>query len=368
VHEERLNLIVTTSSTPPIVHVVDIKAVQLNNLVQEFRAVANDRGTKYDPRPLGQRLYDVLLKPLEKDLVGAKANTLLWSLDGTLRYVPIAALWNGKQYLVERYNNVIITLASRSKIGEALADSKANWQALAAGVSTKWPGFDELVAVPEELRSIVRAIGVQTPAEETGVLSGQRMLNDQFTLTNFERALGRYPLIHIASHFRFQPGNETKSFLLLGDGSHLTMDKVRVAGSMFDGVELLALSACDTATSGTDANGAEVESFGVIAQEQGAKAVMGTLWPVADVSTRDLMVAFYSAYSTNPNINKAEALRRAQLSLLRGTPEAGTKSADARAEIGTPVNGAQPLFQKDPTRPFSHPYYWAPFVLIGNWR
>src|SRR6185295_6791274 len=75
VHEERLNLIVTTSSTPPIVHIVDIKAVELNNLVQEFRAVVDDRGTKYDPRPLGQRLYDVLLKPLEKDLAGAKADT-----------------------------------------------------------------------------------------------------------------------------------------------------------------------------------------------------------------------------------------------------------------------------------------------------
>jgi CHAT domain-containing protein/predicted negative regulator of RcsB-dependent stress response len=365
--EERLNLILTTSTTQKA-YTVEIKAADLNKLVQEFRAVANDPSTKYDPRPLGRRLYDVLVKPLEKDLEGAKADTLLWSLDGTLRYVPMAALWDGEQYLAERYRNVIITLASRSKIGEALTGSKSGWQALGAGVSTKWPGFAELTAVPEELRSIIRETTTQNPAEEKGVLTGQRLLDSQFNLTSFERALGRYPLIHIASHFRFRPGNETNSFLLLGDGNHLTVDKVRAAGSMFDGVELLALSACDTATGGIGSNGAEVESFGVIAQEQGAKAVMGTLWAVADASTRDLMVAFYRAYSTNPNFNKAEALRQAQLSLLRGTQsQAGTKGADARADI-TPVSGAQPLFQKDPAKPFAHPYYWAPFVLIGNWR
>lgn len=368
VGEGRLNLILTTSTTQKA-YTIDLKAADLNKLVQEFRAVTNDPATKYDPRPLGQRLYDVLVKPLEQDLAGAQADTLLWSLDGTLRYVPIAALWDGKQYLAERYRNVIITLASRSKIGEALAGSKADWKALAAGVSIKLPGFVELTAVPEELRSIVRETAAPNPTAEKGVLSGQRLLDDQFTLTSFERALGRYPLIHIASHFRFRPGNETDSFLLLGDGNRLTVDKVRAAGSMFDGVELLALSACDTATGGTGANGAEVESFGVIAQEQGAKAVMGTLWPVADASTRDLMVAFYRAYSTNPDTNKAEALRQAQLSLLRGTQtQAVTKGADTRFGTGIPANSTQPRFQKDPSKPFAHAYFWAPFILIGNWR
>jgi CHAT domain-containing protein/tetratricopeptide (TPR) repeat protein len=366
--EERLNLILTTSSTQKA-YTTEIKAADLSKLVQKFRAVANDPNTKYDPRPLGRRLYNVLVKPLEKDLEGAQADTLLWSLDGTLRYAPMAALWDGKQYLAERYRNVVITLASRSRIGGALAGSKTEWQALAAGVSTKWPGFAELTAVPEELRSIVRDTGGQNPAERNGVLGGQRLLDKQFTMTSFKRALGRYPLIHIASHFRFRPGNETDSFLLLGDGDRLTLDKVRTAGSMFAGVELLTLSACETATGDTGSNGAEVESFGVVAQDQGAKAVLGTLWPVADVSTRDLMVTFYQTYSTNPNLNKAEALRQAQLSLLRGAQsQAGPKDAEARADISTPANGTQPLFQKDPAKPFAHPYYWAPFILIGNWR
>jgi CHAT domain-containing protein len=306
------------------------------------------------------------VKPLEKDLRGAKAEILLWSLDGTLRYLPMAALWDGREYLAQRYSSVIITLASRTKIAEGLAGKKSEWQALGAGVSTKWPGFTELPAVPEELRSIVREALASNPANEIGVLNGLRLLNDGFTLKSFQSALGRYPLIHVASHFRFRPGNETMSFLLLGDGDHLTVDRVRTANSMFNGVELLALSACDTATGGIDANGAEVEGFGVIAQEQGAKAVMATLWPVGDLSTRDLMVAFYRAYSMSPKTNKAEALRQAQLSLLQGGANLGKPQLKPDPVI--PANGTQSPFWKDPTKPFAHPYYWAPFVLIGNWR
>ena len=63
---------------------------------------------KYDPRPIAQELYSIVFKPIEKKLP-KDTNTILWSLDGTLRYVPMAALYDGKQYLVERYNNVAFT-------------------------------------------------------------------------------------------------------------------------------------------------------------------------------------------------------------------------------------------------------------------
>ena len=103
-----------------------------------------------DPRPAGQKLYEVLVKPIEGDLAGAKAKTLVWSLDGTLRYVPISALWDGKQYLVERFQNVVITLASRSKVArEPLAVSQ--WRGLGAG---SVEGLGQLPAVGRSARGI----------------------------------------------------------------------------------------------------------------------------------------------------------------------------------------------------------------------
>jgi CHAT domain-containing protein len=186
------------------------------------------------------------------------------------------------------------------------------------------------------------------------------MRDEAFNLKAMQDALGRgrYPLVHIASHFSFRPGNNTKSFLVLGDGDQLTLDKIgKSAVPFFEGVQLLTLSACNTAT-GDRANGSEVENFAVLAQLKGAQAVLATLWSVRDESTRDLMLRFYKNRVGSPGITKAEALRQAQLSLLRGETNATTK----RRKSGSPLSNT------DSTGRFSHPYYWAPFILIGNWR
>jgi len=127
----------------------------------------------------------------------------------------------------------------------------------------------------------------------------------------------------------------------------------------FAGVNLLTLSACETALSGEKANGVEVESFGVLAQRQGAEAVMATLWPVADVSTPLLMREFYRLRETNPGMTKAEALRRAQVALLTGEIKPTNAGADNRGlMLGVEAADAS----------FAHPFYWAPFILIGNWK
>ena len=132
----------------------------------------------------------------------------------------------------------------------------------------------------------------------------------------------------------------------------------------------MTLSACNTGVGTTGADGKEVEGFGAVAQERGAKAVLATLWPVADESTRELMARFYRIYGTTLNISKAEALRQAQISLLRGEQGGGAGPSDRRStetvvEAGKPD---LPAYTPDPHAPFSHPYFWAPFILIGNWR
>ena len=198
------------------------------------------------------------------------------------------------------------------------------------------------------------------------IILGRIVLDDAFTEASFRAALRRrYPVVHIASHFQFQPGNETDSFLLLGDGKRLSLAQIQLEQNLFSGVELLTLSACDTASSSAGSNGKEVESFGMLAQRQGAKAVMATLWPVVDESTRMLMQEFYRLRNAQPGLPKAEALRLAQVALLKGelTPPASRGST-----LAATTRTASARFTTNPQAPFSHPHFWAPFILIGNWR
>jgi CHAT domain-containing protein len=106
----------------------------------------------------------------------------------------------------------------------------------------------------------------------------------------------------------------------------------------------------------------------VLAQRQGAKAVIASLWPVADASTSRLMQDFYRIRESSGGITKLEALRQAQLGLLRGTVEVQQSSTTDRALIHETTGTVQaPAFQRDPKAPYAHPYFWAPFFLMGNW-
>jgi CHAT domain-containing protein/uncharacterized protein HemY len=363
--EERLHLIVTTPNLQ-IPHTVKIKDTELNRLVSEFRSAVTNPCACVDPRPAGQKIYELLIKPLEQDLKGAQAKTLLWSLDGALRYVPLSALWDGKQYLAERFNLVVLTLASRSKLA-VMPQAVAQWRGLGVGVSQGWAGFSPLPAVPDELRAIIREEGVPSVGRaEFGVVPGRRLLDSDFTRVALEHALGRYSLIHIASHFSFEAGREGGSFLLLGDGSRYTLDDVKNTTPLFTGVELLTLSACNTAVGG-ERNGEEVEGLGMLAQRQGALAVVASLWAVADDSTAVLMRDFYRRRISGGKLTKAEALRAAQLALLRGElKHSGSK--EVRSEIAGAAVKEQSAFKPDPNAPYAHPYFWAPFILIGNWH
>jgi CHAT domain-containing protein len=353
----------------------DIKAEDLRSKVFEFRKVLQD--PRLDPLPLATDLYRILLckGKIAEDLDKAGATTLMWSLDDALRYIPIDALYDGHQYLVERYKNALFTLASKDSLKDQPTGS---WRAAGLGVSRGVPGFDPLPGVAAELRGIIRQDNA--PAGE-GVLPGTIKLDRSFDENALVSALnGHFPVVHIASHFVFRPGDGTHSFLLLGDNSKLDLEHLK--NYSFEGVELLTLSACDTATGGADAKGKEVESFGILAQARGAEAVMATLWPVRDDSTRQLMEEFYRLRQAHPGVSKAEALRQAQLELLRGTggaaaaaakpgaakPAAPKSAEPERSTKVVPQSGDAALFKPNPNAPFAHPFYWAPFILIGNWR
>lgn len=164
------------------------------------------------------------------------------------------------------------------------------------------------------------------------------------------------------------PGNDSDSYLLLGGGENRRFSLADLTRTRLDNVEVLTLSACNTAmTAGTNSNGVEIEGFGALAQKQGARSVLDTLWAVADESTSLFMAEFYRVKKANPSMSKAEAIRLAQKEMIDGKIRASGTSIGCRAET---FGGAAKKdgFKCDPNAPFSHPYFWSPFVLIGNWR
>ena len=267
-----------------------ITSAELNKKIFAFREAV--KNPNVDPRPLGKELYDVLIKPFEAELDASKTKTILWSLDGKFAAFAIRRIVGRQAISRTKISKCSHHASGFVRIGD---DVSANPNVLAFGVSesktipeTLINGnfhFNALPSVPFELDSIVK-----TEKSQKGVLSGESLLNGRFTEKKFCRTtLQGYKIVHIASHFSINAGDASRSFLLLGDGTTLTVSDLNIDPIFkhkFQGVELLTLSACDTAVGETDSNGKEVEGFAYVAQQNGAKAILATLWSVADESRK----------------------------------------------------------------------------------
>jgi CHAT domain-containing protein len=347
--EEKLWILLTTPEVQ-VARESRIRAADLNRRISEFREAL--RNPRSDVLPQAQALYRTLLGPIARDLEQAQARTLMLSLDGALRYVPFGALHDGRNYAVDRFRIALLTEAAKSKIKDL---PQAEWTMVGLGLTKAVDGFSALPAVREELRGIVKGSG--------GVMAGEAHMDEAFTVERVKSALADSPpVLHIASHFKFTPGTEADSYLVLGDGGHLSLQQIRQDDMQFN-VDLLTLSACETAV-GDNARGQEVEGLGALAQKQGAKAVLATLWPVADASTGIFMREMYRRRAED-KLTKAEAIRQVQRAFLAGefkgggSGDRGARTAqDAAAPRTAPA--AAPLG-------YAHPFYWAPFILMGNW-
>ena len=333
-----------------------IKREDLYAQIRGFRKTLINPGQ--DPLPPAQGLYQLLIAPIADDLRQAGAKTVMLDLDDMLRYLPFAALHDGKNYLIENLSIVMVTEAVRDKLGKA---PKSDWSIWGLGTTKAGPGYEALPYANVELNGITG---------QKGILAGKVLLDGAFTEKSLRDGLDQsYPIIHVASHFQFTPGSMDDSFLLLGDGSHLSLAQIKTKLD-FNSVELLTLSACETAMGddSTSQHGVEVEGLGAIAQQAGAKAVLATLWPVADASTAALMRALYQAHKVD-HLDKADALRQAQLALLHGTVAADDAGSAARGLARTSSSAARASgnFKVNPAAPYAHPFFWAPFILMGNW-
>jgi CHAT domain-containing protein len=280
-----------------------------------------------------REIYRWLIEPLESELTTNQTETLVFILSGKLQNVPMAALYDGKQYLLEKHS---VALAPSLQLLNTKAKPRDELKVLAAGLSQqveiKGEIFPALNNVPAELKQI-----------KTVFPRSQQLLNRDFTVKNIEQQLqAGFPIIHLATHGVFS-SDPRQTFIVTGDRHIINLnDLSTLLSSSNTRPELIVLSACNTATGDERA----VLGLAGVAVRSGSSTV-ASLWSVEDDSTSKLMSQFYRKLE-NPTTRKVDALQQAQLSLIESL----------RANPPLPE-----LKQLPP-----HPYYWAAYVLLGNWQ
>lgn len=346
VGERRLRIVVQHDRTARIV-TLDTGEAELARGIAQLRSLAQDPGK--DPRAQAQRLYSQLLRPVSGELAQARSLTL--SLTGVLRYLPFSMLHDGRRWLVERLPLQVSGADMRAAAGTRKGGSRPSSVAL-FGQTQASADLPALPYVARELQA-VSAIG------RAGRVPSHTYLDASFTATTLEQALQRDSMVHIASHFVLRPGRDDSSYLLLGDGQQLSLAELAQPRFRFDGVELLTLSACETAVpAGVDATGRELAGLAWLARARGARHVLASLWRVSDRSTATLMTDFYKALGRGAS--ESEALRQAQVRQIRHA------SASRPAAGATLVRGLKAVDAPAPDSARSHPFYWAGFTLLGS--
>jgi CHAT domain-containing protein len=300
-------------------HTTPVQADVLTREVHALRRALEKRTTREYLAP-ARRVYDWLVRPLERDLTAAGVQTLVFVSDGVLRTIPLAALHDGQGFVVERF-------AVATSPGLTLTDPRPlgrdEPRVLVGALTESVQGFPPLPAVADEVAAL------------DAMFDGTVLIDGQFDAAGFGRAIERrpYSIVHVASHGEF--GSTARDTFLLTHDSRITLDELeaQLGGTAYrkQPVELLALSACQTA-SGDDR---AALGLGGVAVKAGARSALATLWSVSDRASTKLVSEFYRGLQ-GKGTSKAEALREAQRLLL----------ADGR---------------------YRHPAYWGPFLMIGNW-
>ncbi|MGD1864906.1 MAG: CHAT domain-containing protein [Phormidesmis sp.] len=347
---DHLHLVLLTSSGEPIVRdLYDVPDDLLRQTVSDFQLEMH--GTA-ENMLAAQQLHKWMIEPFESEhLQPEEIDTLLVCLGNGLRSLPLAALHDGENFLIEKY---ALTRIPAFNLIQTTYSSLAEGEFLAMGAS-EFESLNPLPAVPAELTSILETW--QQNAPENRLRSGQSFLDPDFTLTNLEQQLARQKpeVVHLATHAVFDRGAAKNSYIQLWD-SRLTLDRIREVNWHDPSVELLVLSACRTAV-GNDM--AEL-GFAGLTLQSGAKSALASIWNVSDTGTLALMSEFYNQLGTTTT--KAEALRQAQIKMLRG--DVGFANGQlqlSRGEVEILAGGNQ-----EDISDLSSPYYWAAFTMVGS--
>ncbi|MCL1491550.1 MAG: CHAT domain-containing protein [Pseudanabaena sp. Salubria-1] len=317
---DRIELVLFSANATPISRTVKISQEKLEKLIADFRSGLLDAGSE-DLKEPAKKLYNLLIKPIETELIQAKAETILYAPDGRLRYVPLAALYDGKQWLIEKYriSNLIAYILSdfspRSK-------SKPSILAGAFGgkVGERKFGQIALPATITEVQSIADAFNNSVALTE-----------ENFSRQAIESKFKNHNILHLATHAEFNIGAPENSFIIFGNGDKIRLNEI--TNWQIPNLDLIVLSACQTGV-GKLGDGVEILGFGYQVQKAGAKNAIASLWKVDDEGTQALMSAFYSELKKG-DITISEALHKAQISQIR-------------------------------SKKYDHPNYWSAFFAIGN--
>ncbi len=322
-------------------------------------ALANDVSYASEYQQPGEKIYRWLIQAAEPELEKAKVKTLVFVLDGELRNIPIAALWSGKAFVIQKY--AVAVTPGLKLLGPKRFEQKG-FKALIGGLT----GSDQTLigAVPGERRSkasISRQEFGPLPfvkreiQQLRAVIPQSTVLVDrQFVPENLAKSLKQdsFPIVHLATHGIFS-NNPKETYLVTADNQYIDLDRLQELlrtgkGNRREALELLTLSACETAKG----NRRATLGMAGVAIRAGASSTVATLWSVDDRSTGKLVEQFYT--NLRESIGKPDggtriqALRQAQLALLENKLNWGK---DERSGVVD----------------YSHPYYWAPFIMLGNW-
>ncbi|NJM68603.1 MAG: CHAT domain-containing protein [Acaryochloris sp. RU_4_1] len=319
---DRIELILSLPQQPALEHkTIPIAEADVEETVTQFRDFIEKPFTAPEGKQLGKDLYDWLIRPLKASIDQSQADTLVFVLDGSLRNVPLAALYDGQDYLIEQY---ALAIAPGMQLINTQPLRSRKLQIIAAGISEARKDYPALVYVDKELQEI------------SALAPSEILRNEQFTSTALQKQIQElpYPVVHLATHGKFS-SNAENTFVLAWDqeiGVHQLNDLLRSSEQVRQNpIELLVLSACETAA------GDRRAALGLagVSVRAGARSTLASLWNVDDQSTATLIGQFYQNLNQQ-NTSKAKALQQAQRKLI----------ADAN---------------------FRHPAHWSAFVLVGNW-
>jgi CHAT domain-containing protein len=318
---DRLEVILSLPNQPLRHYATRLPKAEIEATVQQFLQSMRSTSFATERLPVAQTLYRWLVEPALPDLMQQDIKTLVFVLDGSLRGIPMAALYNGKEYLIEQFQ-VALTPGLQLLGSTPLQQNRIH--ALLGGVSAGTTAAIPLPGVEKEISQIKTLI----PATV--------LLNQAFTIDALNQQVQEnpYTVVHLASHGQFS--SQAGETYIQTWGGRLTINGLR---SLLDqrsvssrtAIELLVLSACETA----EGDGQAALGMAGVAVRSGARSTLATLWIVNDESTAAFVTEFYQRLVQNQS-SKAEAVQQAQRSLIH-------------------------------SETFSHPFYWAPYTLIGNW-
>jgi CHAT domain-containing protein/tetratricopeptide (TPR) repeat protein len=336
---DRLEVIVNLpGQADPIIYTSRVPRSQVEATLQTLRAgLTNPAAGRDEYESASQQVYDWLIRPAATALQTAQVKTLVFVLDGALRNIPMAALWDGHQFLIENY--AVALTPGFQLLGPKRLEPR-QLKALIAGLTTSEVGKVRIAGRTYTFEPL-QNVQAETQKIQAVLPNSIALVGNQFQPATLHQQLSQtaFPIVHLSTHGNFS-ANPQETFILTGGNGHLNLDELQDllrAGKQNrpDAIELLVLSACETAKGDRHATlgmaGAAVRS--------GASSTLATLWAVDDASTTDLMGRFYQNLKQvieQRQGTKAEALRQAQLTLLRSDR-------------------------------YDSPYYWSPFILLGNW-